>query len=34
MPQDIRVWEIVNRKELKELSKPKLDLEEKLEDWD
>ncbi|MFH1625782.1 MAG: endonuclease NucS domain-containing protein [Pseudomonadota bacterium] len=33
MPQDVKVWEIIDRKTLKEISKSKLDLEERLEDW-
>jgi len=33
MPQDIRVWEIINRNGLRECRKSKLDLEERLENW-
>ena len=33
MPQDVKVWEIINRDTLKEISKSKLDIEERLEDW-
>lgn len=33
MPQDIRLWSIKNQNELKEISKSKLDLEGKLENW-
>lgn len=33
MPQDVKVWEIIDRDTLKEIRKSKLDLEERLEDW-
>jgi hypothetical protein len=33
VPQDIKVWEIMNRDKLKEISKSKLDFEDRLEDW-
>lgn len=33
MSQDVKVWEIINRDTLKEISKSKLDLEERLENW-
>jgi hypothetical protein len=33
MPQDIRLWEIVGRDDLKEVKKAKLDLEERIENW-
>ena len=33
MPQDVKVWEIIDRGTLNEISKSKLDLEERLEDW-
>lgn len=33
MPQDIRIWEIQNGKDLREISQSKLDLEEKIEKW-
>jgi len=33
MPEDIRIWEILNNNTLKEIKKSKLDLEEKLENW-
>ena len=32
MPQDIKIWEVDNKK-LKEISRSKLDLEERLENW-
>ncbi len=32
-PQEIRIWEILDRKYLKEIKKGKLDLEERIEDW-
>lgn len=33
MPQDIKVWEIIDGETLKEIHKSKLDLEERLESW-
>ncbi|GAG38985.1 unnamed protein product, partial [marine sediment metagenome] len=33
MPQEVRVWKILDRKKLKEINKGKLDLEERIEDW-
>lgn len=33
MPQDVKVWEIVDGDTLKEIHKSKLDLEERLESW-
>ena len=33
MPKEIRVWKILERKNLKEIQKGKLDLEERIEDW-
>ena len=33
MPQDIRLWEIRNSKDLQEINQSKLDLEERIEDW-
>jgi hypothetical protein len=33
MPEDIRLWEILNGDNLKELEKGKLDLEERIENW-
>lgn len=33
MPEDIRLWEILNGDNLKELKKTKLDLEERIENW-
>ena len=33
MPQDVKVWEIIDRDTLKEIHKSKLDLEERLESW-
>ena len=33
MPQEVRVWKILDRKKLKEIKKGKLDLEERIEDW-
>jgi len=33
MPQDVRIWEIRNGSNLRELKQSTLDLEEKLEDW-
>lgn len=33
MPQDIKIWEILNKDNLKEIPKEKLDSEEKLENW-
>jgi molybdopterin biosynthesis enzyme MoaB len=33
MPEDIRLWEIVDRDNLKELKRTKLDLEERIENW-
>lgn len=33
MPQQVRIWEILGRKNLKEIEKGKLDLEERIEDW-
>ncbi len=33
MPQDVKVWEIIDRDTLKEISKSKLDIEERLENW-
>jgi RecB family endonuclease NucS len=33
MPEDIRIWEIVDGDKLKEIKKDKLNLEERLEKW-
>jgi len=33
MPQDIKIWEIHDRDNLKEIQKAKLDLEERIENW-
>ena len=33
MPQDIKIWEIVEKDRLKEIFRTKLDLEERLENW-
>lgn len=33
MPQDVKVWEIIDGDKLEELHKSRLDLEERLEDW-
>ncbi len=33
MPQDIKIWEILNKDNLEEIPKEKLDSEEKLENW-
>lgn len=33
MPQDIKIWEILDQKDLREIQKSTLDLEERLEDW-
>ena len=33
MPQDIKIWEILNKDSLKEIPKERLDQEEKLENW-
>lgn len=33
MPEDIRIWEISNKDTLKELKKPELDLEKRIENW-
>lgn len=33
MPQEVRIWKILDRKNLKEIKKGKLDLEERIEDW-
>lgn len=33
MPQEVRIWKILDRKKLKEINKGKLDLEERIEDW-
>src|SRR4030042_2003832 len=33
MPEDIRIWEIVGKDNLKELKKAELDLEKKIENW-
>ncbi len=33
MPQEVRIWKILDRKKLKEIKKGKLDLEERIEDW-
>ena len=33
MPQDIKIWEIRDRDNLKEIRKAKLDLEERIENW-
>ena len=33
MTQDVKVWEINERGSLKEISKSKLDLEKRLEEW-
>lgn len=33
MPQDVKIWKIIDGDTLKEIPKPKLDLEERLENW-
>ena len=33
MPQEVKLWKILDRKNLKEINKGKLDLEERIEDW-
>ena len=33
MPQEVRIWKTLDRKNLKEIKKGKLDLEERIEDW-
>jgi len=33
MPQEVRIWRILDRKNLEEINKGKLDLEERIEDW-
>ena len=33
MPQEIKLWEIINKSTLKEITKSKLDMENRLENW-
>lgn len=33
MSQDIKIWEIIEKQELKEIQKSRLDLEKRIEDW-
>lgn len=33
MPQEVRIWKILDRKNLTEINKGKLDLEERIEEW-
>jgi len=33
MPEDLRIWRIVEKDDLKELKKSKLNLEERIEEW-